>query len=188
MGESAVMLNGESDPRQNGGGGDQEDREGADRRAATEAQGLRRKLAQAEQDLAGERARAQRLERRQRIDDLLRSEGAVDVETARLVTEQALGETEGQDVAEAVALVKARKAFLFQAKVTPAGGSPATGVRGAFCGGAMAPAARSATGRVEGVMSARKQMMAAAEAARQSGRRDDFMRYMTMRRGTAGAG
>lgn len=114
-------------------------------------------LAELRATLAKAREALDHAERRHAIEiELLRAD-AVDLETARLMTEAAVAGMRGADVASAVADLRARKPFLFRQRVGPSamGGS--------------APAA-SAAERL-------------AHEARENGDRRTLLRYLRARRG-----
>lgn len=67
-----------------------------------------------QRELDDARATIARLERRQRIDDLLRESGTIDHEAARLLTELTVEQMDAPDLAAAVADLKAHKPYLFQ--------------------------------------------------------------------------
>jgi len=101
------------------------------------------------------------LRRRQQIDERLIESNASDLETARLLTELAIKEMNEPDVEQAVEELRRRKPFLFLR--APAGS------------GALSP--RETTGP------AREQHLArAACEASESGRRQDLLRYLRLRR------
>jgi hypothetical protein len=101
------------------------------------------------------------LQRRQQIDEQLIELGAVDLETARLLTELSIGERDEPDIGEAVEDLRRRKPFLF--RHSPAGS------------GALSP--RDA---VEAPLDDR--LTDAASEACRSGRRQDLLRYLHLRR------
>lgn len=128
--------------------------EGADRVAALES-----KLAELSATLAGAREALDAAERRHAIDlELVRHE-AVDLETARLMTEAAAANLAAKDAARAVAELKRRKPFLFRRSAAGVGMSPETPAR--------------ANGHV-GVL---------AEEAAGSGDRRALLRYLRAKRG-----
>lgn len=106
------------------------------------------------------------VERRHRIDQALLEADAIDLESARLLTELALGQMEAPDEAAAVAELRGRKPFLFRARPARTGSY------------AMSGRTRQAT--------AGSLLEAAAEAGR-SGDRRAVLRYLEARRnGAAG--
>ena len=108
-------------------------------------------------------------ERQRSIDLALIEADAVDVETARLLTEIAVMQMDEPDVLLAVTELKGRKPFLFR-RERPAGG-PAFGAMGAH-------GAHPALGR-GGSASALED---AAEAALAAGDRASLLAYLRMRR------
>jgi len=123
------------------------------------ADALRVKLAETEKLLAQAREAVDASERKRQIERELWQEGAVDVETAAMLTEAAVAGMEKADVRAAVGELKKRKPFLFR-------GSPARG------------AAAGMGGKVEG-----DGLAAAAAEARESGDRRALLRYLRLRRG-----
>ena len=113
-------------------------------------------LAQANETIA-------QIERRGEIDRELSSAKAVDLETARLLTEAVIGEMEEPDVAAAVRELCDRKPFLFACKRQ----SP-------FGGVSMSPVSP---------MSESSDLGGMAQRARGSGDRSDLLRYLRARRG-----
>jgi hypothetical protein len=102
-------------------------------------------------------------QRSRRIDQELFDEGAIDLETARLLAETAAAKEEGADVAQVVRNLRRRKPFLFR----PAG-----------FGGSIASA------RVQAEPPhARDSIEDASEEARTSGDRMALLRYLRMKRG-----
>jgi hypothetical protein len=101
------------------------------------------------------------LRRRQQIDEQLIEAGTVDLETARLLTELAIGEMDEPDVEEAVEGLRRRKPFLFRH-------APAAS-------GALSP-------REEGESPLDDRLTHAASEACRSGRRQDLLRYLHLRR------
>ena len=77
-----------------------------------------------ERELAEARATIAALERRQRIDDLLRDADTIDLDAARLLTELAVTQMDEPDVAAAVADLRRHKPYLFR-PTPPTGGMPA---------------------------------------------------------------
>ncbi|MFM9958235.1 MAG: hypothetical protein ACKVZJ_09155 [Phycisphaerales bacterium] len=113
-------------------------------------------------------------ERRHQIDLALIQADAIDLETARLLTEQAVSQMSSRDVSKAVRELKQRKAFLFR----PAGGATGLNARGEG-GRAIAPGAMGA--RNTGGASA--QLRASANEAATTGDRAALLRYLRARRG-----
>ncbi|MDY7110267.1 MAG: hypothetical protein SYC29_16685 [Planctomycetota bacterium] len=101
------------------------------------------------------------LQRRQQIDEQLIEAGAVDLETARLLADLSIGEMDEPDVGEAIEDLRRRKPFLF--RHTP-GGS-----------GALSP-------RETGESPVDDRLTDAASEACRSGRRQDLLRYLHLRR------
>jgi chromosome segregation ATPase len=101
------------------------------------------------------------LRRRQEIDDLLNDAQAVDVETARVLTELTCAEMDEPDLTEAVAAVRRRKPFLFRTAERTSG--------------VLAP---EPAGRIP----AHEVLDNAAEQAQATGRRQDLLRYLRLRR------
>lgn len=104
------------------------------------------------------------VERRGEIDRELTLAKAIDLETARLLTEAAIGEMDSPDVSIAVRELCDRKPFLFACKR-----------EGGHGGVAMGP------GRVGG--SGHADVEGLAEQARSSGDRSELLRYLRVRRG-----
>ena len=98
------------------------------------------------------------VERRQRVDRALADADAIDLESARLLTEVALGGE--SDIEGAVADLRRRKPFLFRSRGVRAGPAP----------GGRAP--QAAEGLIE-----------AAEEAARTGDRRALLRYLDLRRG-----
>ncbi len=122
---------------------------------------LEGKLREAEAALAQSREALDAAERRRGIEREVAREGAVDVETAALLTEAAVSGMAGKDVRAAVVELKRAKPFLFRA--APAAARSA----------AMAGEAAEGPGTID----------EAAELARTSGDRGVLLRYLRMRRG-----
>lgn len=101
------------------------------------------------------------LQRHQQIDDLLVEAGAVDLETARLLTELSIQEMDEPDVEQAVEELRRRKSFLFRQ-------SPASS-------GALSP-------KEPGDSPLDGRLTRAASDACESGRRQDLLRYLRLRR------
>ncbi len=125
------------------------------------AQALRDRLSEAESALAQAREALDAAERRHQIDLLLIESETVDLESARLLTELALGQMPERDVATAVGELRRRKPFLFRSRR----------------GGAMAGAAMSAAA------TAGDPAEEAAEEAARTGDRGALLRYLRARRG-----
>ena len=118
------------------------------------------RLEQAEQELAGAHEAVDAAERRRETERLLAEHGALDLETALLLTEAAVAQMDEPDVAGAVEELRRRKPFLF---------SHASGAS------AMSQASEGVTGEIE---------RAAAEA-RESGDRRLLLRYLRLKRSGA---
>ncbi len=119
---------------------------------------LKQKLAQTEQLLSQAREALDAAERKRQIERELWQEGAVDVETASMLTEAAVAGMKPGDVRVAIADLKKRKPFLF--RTAPARGSG-----------------------VMGGQSVGDYLVAAAAEARESGDRRALLRYLRLRRG-----
>jgi hypothetical protein len=124
---------------------------------------LRLELQQKSAELAEREQTITALERRQRIDELLLEARAIDLDTARLLTELAVADMPEPDLDAAVAELRSRKPFLFRA--------------GRASSGALAP--RSAP---DGAASAASPAQRAAAEAHATGRRADLLRYLRLRR------
>lgn len=118
---------------------------------------LRLKLAETEQLLSQAREALDAAERKHTIERELWSQGALDVETATLLTEAAIAGMPKPDARAAVAELKRRKPFLFRAP------SPAAS--------AMSPHAPAANSLDQ-----------AAADARSSGDRRALLRYLRLKR------
>ena len=116
------------------------------------------KLTETERLLAQAREALDASERKRQIERELSQEGAIDLETAAMLTEAAVAGMPKADVRAAVAELRKRKPFLFRA--APA---RASGVMGG-----QAPA---------------DPLSDAAAAARDSGDRRALLRYLRLRRG-----
>lgn len=126
---------------------------------AEQVSGLEGKLREAEGELAKAREALGVSERTRAIERELAREGAVDVETAALLTEAAVAGMEKADVAAAVGELKRAKPFLFRAA--------------AGRGSAMAGEPGEGGGELE----------EAAAVARETGDRRVLLRYLRMKRG-----
>lgn len=135
--------------------------------AETRAGALQDRVRELEQTLAQTREALDAVERRGEIDRALVRAEAVDLETARLLTELAVREMDGADVEAAVAELRRRKPFLFR-----------NGVRGrtGSVGAAM-------SGRTPQAGSDGQRLVEAAEAAARAGDRGALLRYLRARRG-----
>lgn len=124
---------------------------------------LEAKVSELEKALSLSRESLDAAERRHQIDLALVEAEAIDLETARLLTELAVQAMDSKDVRAAVNELKSRKGFLFRSS------SPTSGRnRGAM-------GAREHTGNGSTLRSA-------AEAAAASGDRGDLLRYLRARR------
>ncbi len=143
--------------------------------AAEETVGeLQAELATVESNLRETASRMATVERAQEIDQQLVEAEVVDFDSARLLVDEALTEAgdavEAGEVSAAVAEVRKRKPHLFRAAVADARAPVVTG--DGVMGGAV---------RVRDRHGARPALTAATEALR-SGRRQDVLRYMRLRR------
>jgi TolA-binding protein len=120
---------------------------------------MQRELEQTRQRLAETDAQVMRLERRQRIDQLLAESDTIDMQAARLLTESAIEAMDEPDVESAVEELRRRKPYLF-GRATLAG---------------------AATMGAEGVIEADAVSTAQQEAVT-SGHRRDLLRYLRLRR------
>ncbi len=118
-------------------------------------------LDRARAELAAAKEQLAAAERRHEIDREITAAGAIDAETASMLVETAVARGEARSVAEAVALIRRRKAYLFPA-------SPAVGAMGR---------------RVESSSS----LDSAAEEARRAGDRRSLMEYLKVRRADVSA-
>ncbi|MAY75641.1 MAG: hypothetical protein CMJ31_13180 [Phycisphaerae bacterium] len=123
------------------------------------------RIAELERELAQSRERATQAERRHEIDRALALAGAVDIETALVMTENVLARSQSDDVADAIATLRREKPFLFTPLATAApssiGSSVMSGER---------PRDDAAT------------LSDLAHAARTSGDRRELARYLRARR------
>ena len=111
------------------------------------------KLSEADQTITG-------LERRQKVDSLLAEADAIDLETARLLTEQAVSMMDEADIELAVKDLRRHKPYLFRRRQ------------------AQAPSAMAPSIELAGLDPAEQ----AAEQASRSGDRRDLLRYLRLRR------
>tara|TARA_R110002073_G_scaffold118918_1_gene258708 strand:+ start:630693 stop:631211 length:519 start_codon:yes stop_codon:yes gene_type:complete len=116
-----------------------------------------------EMDLASANQAVQMVERRGEIDRELTSAKAIDLETARLLTEAAIDGMDAPDVSVAVRELCDRKPFLFACKR-----------QGSHEGVAMGPVA---------VRGQDDELETMASSARSSGDRSELLRYLRVRRG-----
>ncbi len=133
-----------------------------DRAAAAEetSRTLERELGSARETLRQTREALEASERRRRIDQELIEAEAVDLETARLLTDATLSRMEDPDVSDAVAEVRRRKPFLFRKRGVAGPRAAAPGVH------------RDPSAELNGL----------AEDARGSGDRAALLRYLRARR------
>jgi len=120
---------------------------------------LQRKFDETQATLLETRKQLEAAERRQKIDQALVEADAVDLESARLLTEVAVGLMDAQDVRAVVEELRRRKPFLFRR-------APGRQV------GAMSPKPRHASAPAD----------EAARDAAASGNRRDLLRYLRARR------
>lgn len=120
-------------------------------------------LDESQQQLHETQQQLQQVERRQKIDQLLMESDAVDLETARLLTEMAVQQMDEADVELAVQDLRRRKPYLFRrSRSTPIGN-----------GSSMAPRPK---------LRVRPDLEDAAGAAVMTGNRRDLLRYLRLRR------
>ncbi len=133
-----------------------------DRAAAAEEKSrtLERELGSARETLSQTRGALEASERRRRIDQELIEAEAVDLETARLLTDATLSRMEDPDVSDAVAEIRRRKPFLFKKSGWAGPRSSAPGVH------------RDRSAELSGL----------AEDARGSGDRAALLKYLRARR------
>jgi len=130
--------------------------------AQSQAQRLREQVDELQRSIADAREALDNAERRHRIDLSLIEAGAIDLESARLLTEIAVAHMAEPDIAEAVADLRRTKPFLFRAR--PAPGS---------AGATMSPAPTSTPD---------PELACAAEDAARTGDRKSLLRYLRARR------
>jgi len=123
---------------------------------------LESKLAETEASLAEARQTVDSVERRRQIDLALMDADAVDLESARLLTEVAIEGMDEPDVAKAVRELRERKPFLFKRR--------AGGIR-ASSQSPHAPGAQT------------DPLTGAAEDAARTGDRRALLRYLQLKRG-----
>lgn len=131
------------------------------------AQQLRERLAVVSEELAACREALDACERRHNTDLALLEAGAVDLETARLLTEAAVERMSGADVATAVADLRRSKPFLFRRAREP-GAAQRDALAGMAASSVASPAGDEAS--------------AALEAAALTGDRAALLRYLRLRR------
>ena len=134
--------------------------------AEEKVEGLEARVVELEGELSSANSAVKTVERRGEIDRELVAAKAVDLETARLLTEATIGEMDSPDVAIAVRELCDRKPFLFACKKH--------GVHGTNAGLAMGPAA---------VRRGDDELETMASSARSSGDRSELLRYLRVRRG-----
>lgn len=126
---------------------------------------MQRDLEQTRRQLAEADALVTRLERRQRIDQLLAESDTIDMQAARLLTESAIEALDEPDVEAAVADLRRHKPYLFgRASLA---GAPTMGADG---------------------MTEADVVSTAQREAATSGHRRDLLRYLRLRRAGRGAG
>jgi hypothetical protein len=131
------------------------------REAEARAVELSGRIDELERLVAQTREALDSVERRNRIDQALLEADAIDLESARLLTELALGQMETPDEASAVAELRSRKPFLFRAR-------------------ARQTASRAMSGRPRDAEG--DGLLEAAEEAARSGDRRSLLRYLEARR------
>lgn len=142
--------------------------------AEQELEEAQRRLAEVERELGAAKAMVQELELAQEIDAQLVRAQAVDVETARLLVQNQLGQMESPDVGRAVSEVRASKGFLFATADGMAGGvSVGRGTAHGLSASATSGLSASSAHLID----------QAAEEARRSGDRRALLRYLRIRRG-----
>ena len=129
--------------------------------AEQELEAVREQLAEKDKSLAEAQQELAEMERRERVDHLLRESEAIDLEAARLLTEVAVAQMDKPDVEAAVAELRERKPYLFRRDA----GAPVEAGMGARPRGGEA-----------------QQLSAAAEQAATTGDRRALLRYLRMRR------
>jgi len=122
---------------------------------------LRTELAEKSTQLNEQAETIESLRRQRDIDELLVEASAIDLETARLLTELALHEMDKPDVAQAVEEIRQQKPFLFR---HAAGGT-----------GALSP-------KEAGFSPSAERLQRAAAEACVTGHRQDVLRYLRLRR------
>jgi len=122
---------------------------------------LKQELEESRSQIAAQAEALSDLKQAQRVDEALIDAGAIDLDATRLLTELSLAEDGETEVEEAVRDLQRRKPFLFQS--LRGGGS-----------GVLGP-------RSEGAAQETR-LHDAAEEASESGRRQDLLRYLRLRR------
>jgi hypothetical protein len=118
---------------------------------------LEAKLAETERTLAESREALDAAERKREIERELSRQGAIDLETAAMLTEAAVASMDRKDAKAAIADLKRSKPFLFRPPVR--------------------------TSAMSGAVEPESGIEQAAAAARESGDRRALLRYLRMRRG-----
>ncbi len=143
------------------------------RRRAQEAEAkageLSARVGELERLLAQAREALDSVERRRRVDLALLEADAVDLESARLLTELALGQMERPDEAVAVGELRRRKPFMFRTRRGQSGGAIGAG------GGGTAMSARTRQAATDSLLNL-------AEEAARTGDRRALLRYLQARR------
>lgn len=137
--------------------------------AEEKAAALEARVHELEGELASANASIKSVERRGEIDRELTAAKAIDLETARLLTEAAIGEMDSPDVSIAVRELCDRKPFLFACKKH--------GVHLGYSGGA-------SMGPSNGMQGGDDEIELMADRARSSGDRSELLRYLRVRRGS----
>lgn len=124
---------------------------------------LEARVGELEGELVSANEAVKTVERRGEIDRELTAAKAIDLETARLLTEATIGEMDEPDVSIAVRELCDRKPFLFASKQS-----------GMHRGVSMGPSA---------VRNSDDELESMANSARSSGDRSELLRYLRVRRG-----
>jgi hypothetical protein len=132
---------------------------------------LKAQLAENQEQIRRSEALIESLERRQQTDELLIEHDAVDLESARLLVEQAIADGDADDVASAVAELQRRKPVLFHPR------NPRN-LRSGRAAASTAQAVRDMYGRTL----RQESLERAASDASETGKRHDVMRYLRLRR------
>ncbi len=136
--------------------------------AEEELEAARARITELESELGNANDAVKQVERRSAIDLELTSAKAVDLETARLLTEVAIGQMDAPDVSVAVRDLCDRKPFLFACKS-----------HGVHVGGvSMGPGGPGGQGASSG-----DELESMASKAKVSGDRSELLRYLRVRRG-----
>lgn len=138
---------------------------------------LELRLAELERALNDSNEQLEQANRRYEIDLLLSGAGVVDIETARVMTENLISDMQVDDVAEAIEALRGRKPFLFSGHDQAGTGVAGPGMAGLGAMGAgvmgVGVAARSPAASLDAI----------ADDARTSGDRRELLRYLRARRG-----